>query len=417
MRASSFRRHRVVLSLAAGSVALVLGFSVFSAFLWRQAVRDREQADLERQRAEQATEFLKDLFRAAGPNATGGEDLTARELLERGKRRLASAQDDDPELRIELAGALGEIYRTLGAFDDSKQLMEESLRLARRHYGQDHPELAKRIANLGVLLYDHGDHEDAEGLFREALAMYRRLGLDEDYSFRVKDNLATVLMIQGDFEESGKLYRSVFEERRRRFGDHDVDVSASLRNLAALDYARGALEEAEAALRSALEIRRNAYGEADTRVASVLDLLGRVLTGLGRTREAEVVLEKALVIRRQLLGDNDYRVAQTKKNLAVLFAAEDPVRAVQVAREALDNLRRTKPDGWELAEAESILGACLTESGDYAEAQAYLVRGHVKLSSIRGDNAIYSRQALDRVLRLYDRWGKPEELEKYQEQR
>ena len=406
-----FRRHKLVLAASSVILLMVLGFSVLSTLLWRQTVSEREQAVRERQRAEAATDFLKDLFRDVDPDAAGGEELTARELLERGKRRLAESHE--PELRIGLAGTLGEIYRNLGAFDDSRELMEEALRLARRHYAEDHPELAKRIANLGVLLYDYGDYRGAESLFREALAIQRRLRMDAPYNFRMMDNLASTLMLQGQFEEAEKLYLEVLHERQSRYRAGDPDVGTSLRSLGALYYARGELEQAEDRLWEALAIRRQVYGDEHTRTASVLDLLGSVMAARGRPDEAKELYDEALAIRRRRLGENHARVAQTKKNLAALDASDDPATAAVLAREALLTFRRSKPGGWESADAESVLGACLTGLGRYAEAEQYLIEGHATLAEIRGEEAIYTRNALDRLLVLYERWNHPEKLDEY----
>ncbi len=400
------RRHK----LAFGILFLILGFGFFSGFLWQEAVREREQAEHERQRSEAAIDFLKYLFRDADPDASEGEELTAQELLDRAKERLFAELDGDPEMQIGLAGALAEIYRNLGAFDDSRQLMKEAVQLARSHYAKDHTELAKRIANLGVLLYDHGDYKDAEGLFREALAIQHRLRMDVTYSFRMTDNLASVLMLQGEFEEAEKLYLTVFEERKKRYGKDDKDVGTSLRSLGTLEYTRGEPERAEVHLREALRIRRLHYGDEHTRVAAVLDLLGRVVAAQGRREEARTLYDEALRIRRRRYGENDHRVATTKKNLSILLAADDPAAAEVLAREALDVLRRLKPGSWEVADAESVLGACLLALGRYGEAEPYLVESHVVLTAIRGEEAVYSRDALDRVRKLYELWGKPEKL-------
>ena len=58
--------------------------------------------------------------------------------------------------------------------------------------------------------------------------MQRRLEMDETYHFRVTDNLASVLMQQGEFEEAEKLYLGVLAERRQRYGPEDRDVGTSL---------------------------------------------------------------------------------------------------------------------------------------------------------------------------------------------
>ncbi|MCP4657230.1 MAG: hypothetical protein GY856_17615, partial [bacterium] len=88
-----FPRHKLVLVATSGSLLMVLGFSVLSTLLWRQTVSEREQAVRERQRAEAATDFLKDLFRDVDPDAAGGEGLTARDQPCRAEKRIGVVID------------------------------------------------------------------------------------------------------------------------------------------------------------------------------------------------------------------------------------------------------------------------------------------------------------------------------------
>ncbi len=404
-----FRRHKLALAVVTAFVLVISASSVVSSILWQQAVRGQEQA-------ETAFEFLKDLLMSVDPDQAKGESLTALEFLDRG-REMVVEELEDPELQIDVAGTLGEVFRNLGAYDESRELKEISLRIAHRHYGGDHPEVAKRLNNLVALINDHQDYPQAERLFREVLDMRLRLGQQAPELFRIKGNLATSLMLQGKFEEAEALYLDVLRTRLElyepEYGPDDQDVATSRRNLGALYYDQGDLEKAEWQLRQALGIRRRVFGSEHTRVASVLNLLGNVLAAQGREDEAEQLYDEALGIRRRLLGEDHLAVARTKRNLAELLAHRDPATARVLLAQALATFYRTRPDGWEAADAESVLGAILTDLGRYEEAEPCLVEAHAKLKEIRSARSFRTRKALGRLLDLYKAWGRPEELDRY----
>ncbi|MEO1084431.1 MAG: serine/threonine-protein kinase, partial [Acidobacteriota bacterium] len=128
-----FRRHRgpaiaallLVLALMAGVITTTRQARVARSAQERAELRraeaeeQREIADLQRRRAEEATVFLVDLFDVSDPFRTGGErqQTTARELLDRGADRIAGRLGDDPLLRASLMATIGRVYRNLTLLD------------------------------------------------------------------------------------------------------------------------------------------------------------------------------------------------------------------------------------------------------------------------------------------------------------
>jgi len=403
-------RHQLALAVALAFVLLLAGSGTVSTVLWRQAVAQREQAEQESRRAQEAYRFLSDLLGTAAPDQAKGETLTALKILDRGKEKLAG-EDLEPELRIEIAGTLGRLYRDLGFYDRSRELMEMALAVARDRYPHDHPEVAKCQGNLAVLLYDFENHSAAERHSREALAMRLRLGQPPAELLRIKSNLAAVLMRQGRLEEAEELYLSVLATRielyEPEYGRDDTDIATSQRNLGTFYYARGDFDKAEFHLRKALGIRRRAWGSKHTSVASVLDPLGNVLAAAGRSAEAEAMLSEALAIRQELLDDDHLTVARSKLHLAALLAESAPDTASILLTQALETFYSADPGDSETADAESLLGVLLTNLGEYEDAEPCLLESSRRLEEVRGPHNIRTRRAQDRLLALYTAWGRP----------
>ena len=65
------------------------------------------------------------------------------------------------------------------------------------------------------------------------------------------------------------------------------------------------------------------------------------------------------------------------------------------------------PKSWLRYNAMSMLGGSLSGQGKYAEAEPLLVEGYEKMAPPKAA-AIRKREALERVIKLYEAWGKPD---------
>jgi len=411
-RAGKFlRRNKIALAV----LLVIVGFSITTTVLWRQALHRRDQVDRERARQEAMFGILEVIVKSYGPDEVPGSHGATRLLLEQLGEKISEELKDEPELRADLFEEVGNICRDRGFHQEAEWLLAESLAISREIFPGDDPLLARRINNLGTVLYNLGEYEEATRLFSEAMEMKRRLGEDEERALKTISNLAILMTHRGDYAEAEKLYRYALTLRRRIYEPTHRSIADSLMGLGALFYTRGDFAQAEAKLREALEIRVNAYGPEHTRVASAHNNLGAVLHALGRLEEAEGHYQEALAIRRQRLGEDDPKTVRTKRNLAVLLLdlGELPTVAVLVPQ-LFEVLSATKPaDDWELADAAGVLGTYLASLGRYAEAETCLLESYHGLAASKGPQATYTRDALHRLVELYDAWNRPEEAAEY----
>ena len=416
-RAGKFlRRNRTALGVATAFLVLVVSLAVVSRQVARereQVGRERQKAENERRGAERVLGFVEDLFRIAGPDQAAKREMTAFELLLRGKEKISTDLEDEPEIQIEVAGTLGQVLHQIGAFAEAKEMMELALRGARRHYPDDPSQVAKRLGNLAVLLFESDDLAGAESHWREALAILQDLGQQTDSKYlRIQNNLASLLLFRGELDAAETRYREVLRRRREVHGRDHKNVATSHRHLGAVLYAKGDLAAAEAELRQALRIRRERLEPDHTAVASVLNLLGKVLAARGAEDVALDLYEEALAIRREKHGEGHPDIARTERNLAALLARTDPASALSFSTRALATFDDAG-GGWESADAESVHGAVLAALGQAAAAEAALVRGYESLAELRGEHNLRTRQALDRIIDLYAAQGREAELERY----
>ncbi|HEV2845067.1 MAG TPA: serine/threonine-protein kinase, partial [Thermoanaerobaculia bacterium] len=443
------RRHKAGVVAAAAGLLLVLGFSVTVTVLLQRAERERD-------RAETVSEFLEDLFTNPDPSLSRGETVTAREVLDEGRKRIAGDLEAEPETRAALMETMGRVYRRLDLPEPARELLEEALRVRRDVLGQDGLEVADTLQNLAVTLREMDRNQEAEPLLREALEIRRRHGATATPEYaRGLNDTAGLLQARGELKEAEALYEEVLALKRRLLGPEHEDVVTGLNNLAAARRDRGDLAGAEALFREILALRRKLFGsEPHPDVAVSLNNLASTLEDRGELAKAEKLYREALAMRRKLYGDRSRAAAQGLNNLALTLLAQGrPGEAEPLAREALaiaDELipesptrgiflrnlaavlvaqgkgREAEPlareavavfrgdkNHWRVADAESVLGSSLAAQGRYDEAEPLLLASYPILRKDTGGGALYAPAALRRIVDLYEAWGQPERAASY----
>ena len=381
-------------------------------------------------------------------------DSLYRQTLELGRAALGP---ESPQV-AESTGHLALVLKYKGDFVAAEPLYQEALALERKIYGDVHPNVAITMGNYAVLKKDAGDLDGAEELFRDALALNRQLyGSEHSVLAASMTNLGLVLWLKAEYDEAEALYREALAIHRALLGDEHYRIASGLNNIGLLLQDRGDYEAAEPAFREAVRLSRELFGPEHRLLAIHTDNLARLLNVRGRREEAERLHREALATFIKLLGPEHPSVAICMNNLARtlrdtgdLDAAEAQFREALAAhravfsaghrnianpllglgsvlqargaheaaeplfREALALRREGFAEGhWLIADAASALGASLTLLDRHEEAEPLLVEGYETLATQRGTHDRFTQQAHQRLLDLYEAWGRPDEADRY----
>jgi hypothetical protein len=129
-RARKFlRRHRltaILASVAFAGLLVALGVTLWQASALRRerdaAEAARRQSEIDRDRARTVATFVRDTFEEADPGQATRGDLLARELIERGRRRLDGLESQQ-DVQADLALLLAESYAGMGLLRESEDLL------------------------------------------------------------------------------------------------------------------------------------------------------------------------------------------------------------------------------------------------------------------------------------------------------
>lgn len=205
-------------------------------------------------------------------------------------------------------------------------------------------DLAGALNNLAQIRADQGHDEEAEPLYKRAMALMEKgKGLDSVEVAPVLNNLAALYQRQGRFAEAEPLFKRALHVREKNLSRAHPDVGQALNNLATLYVKQERQAEAEPLLQRALAIYQKAAGPEHPAVATILNNIGQVDRDLDRDTEAEAPIKRSLAIREKVLGPDHPDVARSLKNLAGLYqhqqryADAEPLyrRALSIREKAL----------------------------------------------------------------------------------
>lgn len=372
------RRHKWSVSVTMAITFLILSFATVTYFQSKAIEARAIEAETERDRAEEVSNFLIDLFESVDPSEAQDESLSAVELLKRGADRVENELRGQPDLQSELYQVISDVYESLGMYDDGIEMAEIALSIQRDLYGEIHPDIATSINSLGWLHHQKGEYQTADSLLNAALRMRMHL-YDEDHLdiARTLNDLAVLKQTLGEYTATDTLLLRALEIRRNLLGDNHESVGVALSNYAALKWRLGDLEAAEEMMRETLSILKSNESEENMRVSIAMTNLAAILLTQGDMEGAEPLYRKALDVRLKLVGEEHPDVAYSYAHLGNLLrlkgdyeeANEHLLKALELRKKLLGE------DHILVGDTYRLLGYLHFFQGNYEQSVEYFSQG------------------------------------------
>jgi serine/threonine protein kinase len=367
---------------------------------------------------EAVSDFLNnDVLSSADPWKNPTRTMTVKEALDQAAAEVPKRFEDRPEIAARLQATIGDIYLRMEEFPAAQSHLAEATALYTELYGPDseqrltamksladaqfsmtqvreacsnYEDVLKRRRSAGAAgqqilraRYDQAlciavtDLPGAKEELQEVLAEAQRLaGVDEEFLFKIKTELAGVLALSGQLADAEKLHREALSYLSGKYGETHLRTALQRGELALLLDKTGGYDEAGQQLERALEDLKGWAGDTSAYSIRFLTLLGNVRIRQGRLEDAVRMLEEAMGRARAAYGEeNDYltqipavlaRAYQKQRRFKEAVAALKPALALSEKRFGAEH-RFALDVGIRLAD-------CLREQGDYAGARAALKR-------------------------------------------
>jgi len=273
---------------------LVAGLVVIVAFaLWQTQQLVKRSKDLiaqtvrteaEAQSALALSEFWQALFATADPNRSKGKDLSVRDVLDSGVKKINSELNEVPLSKARLLLTIARTYRQLQDLDAADHALQGAD--AGLADADQERELRMDIAHERVrVAFDRKQFPQAIALVQQAEVLEQAFGAPVLVRAITLNMKAGILNAQGDFAAAAGLLDRVLKMRR----DHGAapnEVATTLNNLAFALVRDGELEAARSRFAEAYQIKRTQLGAAHVETALMLLNLAKAERDLGQFEAA-----------------------------------------------------------------------------------------------------------------------------------
>ncbi|CAM2008331.1 serine/threonine-protein kinase [Acanthopleuribacter pedis] len=361
-------RHQGPVVLGAGSLIFLLLFSIYASIQQTRLTRERDLATKEQRTTAQVTQFLVSLFDQADPHLSLRNDLSAYDLLERGRLQVSQTLQDEPEINNRLLATLGRVYRGMGHVDQSKSLLTQALEnhktqgttpyelelelfetllmnsdfdeaearldTLKKENQQDNRRKARLEHAYGRLCLKTGRFMAAQNALASAELLHHHLPQDEGLMLRRDQGNLQAAM--SDYNSSIQTQKKLLTREKRYFGKDHIRVADSQTTLALTYMKKGDYEEADACLQQAEKIYLRAFGKNHLSWASLLHSRAKLYRHQGKYTQAKTYLDEALSIARNQRGENSLMEAEILTTLGLNYYNNGTYqRAEQTTRKAI----------------------------------------------------------------------------------
>jgi len=334
----------------------------------------------------------------------------------------------------------------LGRGDEALPKYEAALEMTRRlHREADHPQLALYMNNVAFCLRSMGRVVEALPKFEAVIEMRRRLFHgDHPDTAQSLNSLGDCLNLLNRTEEALLNYEAALRMCRRMYSAPDPLTATLLLNVANAMVSLGRAVEAEPLAREAVVLHRANSNWPAGEATRANDVFIKTLVSLAKTDEAIAAIVESLTFAHATLPLESLELASA---LAIaggqLLALKTPAAAKAaepMLRECLAIREKLLPDGhpqvWLKFNSMSMLGEslvarCAAHEREKVEERLYHLREAERLildshERLKDDPNVpppsqtggkdCRREALQRVIGLYEAWGKPDQADEYRAQ-
>ena len=285
----------------------------------------------------------------------------------------------------------------LGRRDEAEPLFRRALASQAEHLGRDHPEYANTLFNLSLLLREKGDHAAAEPVLREVLELDRK-HYDANHPMLAYSlmSLAGSLEFTGRLKEAEPLFAEALAIRQASLEPGHPNLIKAIGTLGLNLERQGRYREAEPLLQEAVDMALEHLGKHRI-TAGRLDDLGWLMRDTGRYDESLALHRQALEIKLEVLGPEHTNVAITLMQMARTLVFQNRLGEARDRQEEALGIAREQggEDNVFTATNELGLARILLLQGDVDGATQLADKGLLTMRRLQDDSSTRLAGALE----------------------
>ena len=307
------------------------------------------------------------------------EDTIREELI-----KLERESGEQSSIFLECLYELGSVLFDQGRYKAAEETARKAVRISEGSQGTCFT--IKSYVLLGVILIRQGFYQESGKVFQKAVELsIEELGSNDVETLDAMDGLAAVLILQGKYEEAEKLGKKNLNLSREIYGTKHQQTMICMSTLEDAVYQQGRFKEAEKLALYVVEARLERDGEYDDQTLTSIAHLATTYRAQGRLEEAKNLTIYVLERRQKILGEEHSSTLYSLYNLAVVYAF-------------LDRLDEAEKLGiYALAKRRSVLG---NDHPNTIDSELGIANIYAKQERFR-EAADLGRQALIRYEKIF----------------
>lgn len=280
-------RHKGVVGagVIATAVLLVGIFEITTGLLLQRQARIAAQQEVQRVRA-----VLDYMLRTVSTMENiKGSEVKAAEILDAAAAKIDGVYSHQPQVEASVRDTLGQFYMELGLHGPAEEHLRRALGIRQKVLGEEAPESLESMRNV-----------------------------------------ASLLRVQGKFDEAEPILANAVATSRRVLGQNHMETIAGLGETARLREAQGRLAESADLSRETIELAQQAKFKDDWQMGRYRLDYGRCLTRMRQFPQAEKQLIEGLAGLKTILGADHQLSKKAAQLLVELYEAwGKPVQAAE----------------------------------------------------------------------------------------
>lgn len=381
------RRLMATTGLSLGVAAMAVGLSAWALRASDMAQKERVRAEREAKTAKATTEFMVDLFEVNDPGEARGREVTAKEILDKGVKKIDEGLKGEPAVQGELMYTMGRVYTGLGLYPEAAEILSNA-RQKRIAAAADPADVYATENALARALFEKGDLDGAKAIYSklvdEAEAAIKRGEWRVDYATAMTGMGETTL-----YKDTAEVAQKYYERARDLLAAHGLgdseEMAEALQGLGGSETEQRKYESAEKILQKSADIFARAVGNDDYRTVGVENDLAYNYYLWGKLKQAAATAEVALRGSEIILGEEHANTITILNNVARFEYESGDLRAAESKiSDVLDRISRAhRTDDFSFVFPLNTDAEIRLELGDDSGA----INGFEKALALAGDNS------------------------------
>ncbi len=324
----------------------------------------------------------------------------------------------DAPKTIRTMSDLGSVYRHLNRHAEAVAMLEQLRDAQMQKLGHSADQTLGTLTKLALAYRDAGRRKEALALQEEICTLRRQKdGPDHLFTLGAMNNLALSYKDMGRRAEAITLFEQVLAVRKKRYPAGHPEILNTQEGLAEAHDAAGDLERALLLYQeTAAAVERGNFVYPYHGI--VISRMSGCLEKLNRTGEAETWRRRLVEVARNRDGVQALSYALALAGLGQnLLLQQKLAEAESSLRSALAIQQSQQPEAVLTYQTRFLLGTVLLRQKKYADAEPLLRQGYEGLKKLApqlvGLDQGQVSEALERLVQLYESWGKPVEAARW----